>query len=210
MKLFRFQSILFLCVANSARSQMAEGIARDLFPDAVRVQSAGSAPSRVNPFAVRALLESGISMTGHSSKSVETIAPDAVDLVITLCAEEVCPVFLSSAVRLAWPIPDPDRKHEELTEEERLQHFRTARDEIASRLRILLAVWEAAIPGESPANDSTIAVDDLPAATALVALSLQEMPETIASGRVVFAGTDRRGPLRLVAAPTPGNSTSGT
>jgi len=93
-------SILFLCVANSARSQMAEGLARNLFGDEMRIQSAGSRPSRVNPFAIRVMAEVGIDISGHTSKSVDTISPDDVDLVITLCAEEVCPVFLGRAHRL--------------------------------------------------------------------------------------------------------------
>jgi arsenate reductase (thioredoxin) len=135
-----FESVLFLCVANSARSQMAEGLARDLFGDAVRVQSAGSEPSRVNPFAIQAMAELGIDLSAHRSKSVETIDPDDVDLVITLCAEEVCPVFLSRAPRMHWPLQDPDRKHEHLTDEERLQHFRLARDEIRKRLEGLAAL----------------------------------------------------------------------
>lgn len=133
----KFQSVLFLCVANSARSQMAEGLARDLFGSDVRVQSAGSQPSTVNPFARLAMAELGIDLDSHSSKSVDTIDPASVDLVITLCAEEVCPLFLSAAQRLHWPFQDPDRKNEELTEEARLQHFRVARDEILARLRSL-------------------------------------------------------------------------
>lgn len=135
----RFDSVLFLCVANSARSQMAEGLARACFGDAVRVQSAGSSPSRVNPFAVKAMAELGIDLDTHTSKSVETIDPDSVDLVITLCAEEVCPVFLSQAARLHWPLQDPDRKHEDLTDAERLHHFRIARDQIRARLDALAA-----------------------------------------------------------------------
>jgi protein-tyrosine-phosphatase/catechol 2,3-dioxygenase-like lactoylglutathione lyase family enzyme len=136
----RFDSILFLCVANSARSQMAEGLARDLFGDAVRVQSAGSEPSRVNPFAVQAMAEVGVDLSSHSSKSVQTIDPASVDLVITLCAEEVCPVFLSRAPRMHWPLQDPDRKHEDLSEEARLQHFRVARDQLRGRLDVLKAL----------------------------------------------------------------------
>lgn len=136
----QFDSILFLCVANSARSQMAEGLARALFGDAVRVQSAGSQPSRVNPLAVEVMAERGISLGHHSSKSVTSIDPESVDLVITLCAEEVCPVFLSGARRLHWPLQDPDRKDEALTHEERLQHFRAARDQIKGRLDVLAAL----------------------------------------------------------------------
>ena len=132
-----FDSVLFLCVANSARSQMAEGLARDLFGDAVRVQSAGSSPSQVNRFAIRAMAEVGIDLSTHTSKSVQTIDPEAVDLVITLCAEEVCPAFLSNARRLHWPLPDPDRKNEDLTDAARLQSVRRARDAIRARLEAL-------------------------------------------------------------------------
>jgi len=62
-----------------------------------------------------------------------------VDLVITLCAEEVCPAFLGEAQRLHWPLEDPDRKNESLTDEERLEHFRVARDQIRARLEELAA-----------------------------------------------------------------------
>jgi arsenate reductase len=139
MTALRFDSVLFLCVANSARSQMAEGLARHRFGAEVRVRSAGSAPSRVNPFAIRAMAELGIDLGSHASKSVDTIDPASVDLVITLCAEEVCPVFLSGARRLHWPLPDPDRKHEDLDDAARLAHFRVARDELRSRIEALAA-----------------------------------------------------------------------
>jgi arsenate reductase len=151
----RFDSILFLCVANSARSQMAEGLARQLFGDAVRVQSAGSEPSRVNPFAIRAMAELGIDLGAHTSKSVQTIDPDSVDLVITLCAEEVCPVFLSRAPRMHWPLQDPDRKHEDLTDAERLQHFRVARDQIRARLEVLAALRDVPEAGAGPRSTSS-------------------------------------------------------
>lgn len=132
-----FQSVLFLCVANSARSQMAEALARSLYGDTVTVQSAGSAPSRVNPFAVRAMAEIGIDLSDHDSKSVTTIEPSGVDLVITLCAQEECPVFLGNARRLAWPLPDPDRKEQGLSDDERLAGFRVARDTIKAKLEAL-------------------------------------------------------------------------
>ena len=134
-----YRSLLFLCVANSARSQMAEALARKRFGDAVRVQSAGSEPSRVNPYAIRALLEVGAETERLHSKHVSTIDPDSVDLVITLCAEESCPLFLGDAARLDWAMPDPDRKHEDLSDEERLAHFRVARDAIDQRLAALAA-----------------------------------------------------------------------
>jgi arsenate reductase len=139
------EGILFLCVANSARSQMAEGLARLLFGDRVTVQSAGSEPSQVNPYAIEVMRELGVDLGTHRSKSVETIDPATVDTVITLCAEEVCPVFLGQARRLHWPIPDPASKDPSLSREELLSRFRTARDTLRSMLERLAA--EASSPG---------------------------------------------------------------
>jgi arsenate reductase len=124
--------ILFLCVANSARSQMAEGLARSRFGDALRVQSAGSDAAGVNALAVKVLAELGIDISGQTSKTVDTIDPATVDTVVTLCAEEVCPVFLSKARRLHWPLPDPTAGGG--TEDEQLARFRRTRDEINARL----------------------------------------------------------------------------
>lgn len=126
--------ILFLCVANSARSQMAEGLARAMFGDEVRVQSAGSTPSRVSPYAIEVMREVGMDLSAHYSKSVDTIDPASVDIVITLCAEEVCPVFLGRARRLHWPIPDPASVDPTVPRDEMLARFRAARDSIRARL----------------------------------------------------------------------------
>jgi arsenate reductase (thioredoxin) len=128
------KSVLFLCVANSARSQMAEGLARARFGDRIRVQSAGSAPSRVNPFAIEVMAELGISLENQRSKSVDEIDPASVDTVVTLCAEEVCPAFLAEALRLAWPIVDPASDDPSFSREQMLERFRAARDSIAERL----------------------------------------------------------------------------
>ena len=124
--------ILFLCVANSARSQMAEGLARTRFGSRARVASAGSAPSPVSPFAIAALDELGIDISGQQSKSVDTIDPTTVDVVVTLCAEEVCPAFLGKARRLHWPMPDPAAATESAGEQ--LDQFRAVRDAIEKRL----------------------------------------------------------------------------
>jgi arsenate reductase len=121
-------SILFLCVANSARSQMAEGLARAKFGPRVRVQSAGSQPSQINPRAIEALREAGIDISSQISKSVDTIDPATVDLVITLCAEEVCPLGLAGVPRIHWPLADPAGAASGI------ERFREARDEIARRL----------------------------------------------------------------------------
>lgn len=128
------KSLLFLCVANSARSQMAEGLGRRIFGDRVPVTSAGSEPSKVNPYAIEVMRELGVDLTTHHSKSVQTIDPATVGTVITLCAEEVCPAFLGEARRLHWPIPDPASKDPSIPREEMLERFRTARDVIRQKL----------------------------------------------------------------------------
>ena len=131
--------ILFLCVANSARSQMAEGLARQLLHPS-EVLSAGSRPSRVNPYAIEAMREVGIDITGHRSKSVSEIDPASVDLVVTLCAEEVCPVLPGRVRRLHWPIDDPASEDPALAPEQLLGRFRTAREAI--RTRLVALAWE--------------------------------------------------------------------
>jgi protein-tyrosine-phosphatase/catechol 2,3-dioxygenase-like lactoylglutathione lyase family enzyme len=141
-----FSSVLFLCAANSARSQLAEALARQILGPTVRVQSAGSAPSSVNPYALRALDEVGVPTAGLVSKHVDSIDPASVDLVITLCAEESCPVFLGAAPRLSWAMPDPDQKDAQLSDDERLEHFRVARRAIEGRLGVLAALRDAPAP----------------------------------------------------------------
>jgi arsenate reductase len=127
--------VLFMCVANSARSQLAEGLARQILSDAVHIESAGSNPSKVNPYAVQALHEIGADTTRLYSKRVEDL-PSAfvqnLDFVITLCAEEVCPVILSNARKLHWPLPDPAGQPG--TDAEQLERFRTTLSSIRTRL----------------------------------------------------------------------------
>lgn len=137
-KLVPAMKILFMCVANSARSQLAEGLAKNTFPDA-EIQSAGSHPGRLNPYAITVMREIGLDISQHYSKSVSELPEEFVsglDYVITLCAQEVCPVILSRATKLHWPHPDPASK-DPLPEEESLQRFRAARDAIQVRLQEL-------------------------------------------------------------------------
>jgi len=131
----RRRAFLFLCVANSARSQMAEGLARRAAPPGTVIYSAGSAPSRVNPLAVRVMGELGIDITVQGSKSVDTIPRDEIATVVTLCAEEVCPVFPGEVRRLHWPIPDPAAVDGD--EADQLRAFRAARDAIAAKVDAL-------------------------------------------------------------------------
>src|SRR5690348_6359761 len=116
--------ILFLCVANSARSQMAEGLARAFFGSEVDVSSAGSQPSKVNPCAIEAMSEVGIDISKQHSKSVSDFDAASVDAVITLCAEEVCPVLPGRVKRIHWPIPDPASNDPSLSAEQMRARFR--------------------------------------------------------------------------------------
>jgi len=131
------RGMLFLCVANSARSQLAEGIARALAPPGVTVWSAGSQPTRVRPEAIAALAEIGIDISGHRSKSVAEVPASEVDTVITLCGEEECPVFLGKARRLHWGLPDPAGAGG--SEADRADAFRKTRDELRRRLAVVFA-----------------------------------------------------------------------
>ena len=101
--------------------------------------SAGSEPSKVNPYAIEVMRELGVDLTTHQSKSVKTIDPSTVGTVITLCAEEVCPAFLGKARRLHWPIPDPVSKDPSTPREELLTRFRTARDTLRGMIERLAA-----------------------------------------------------------------------
>lgn len=128
----RVPGLLFLCVANAARSQMAEGLARSLYGNRVRVRSAGSMATRVHDEAVAVMAERGIDIASAKSKAAGAIDPSSLDIVITLCAEEVCPVWPGEIERLHWPLPDPASA----PAAERRDRFRATRDEIERRLRL--------------------------------------------------------------------------
>ncbi len=120
--------ILFLCVANSARSQIAEGLAKAMMKGTAEIQSAGSAPSgTVNSWAIEVLKEKGVDITQNYSKSVEALPQNfiaSLDFVITLCSEEVCPAIVTKGMCLHWPISDPAL----LRESEKAAGFRSVRD----------------------------------------------------------------------------------
>lgn len=101
--------VLILCTANSARSQMGEGLLRYLAGEKVDVYSAGAKPSQVNPYAIRAMRERGIDISRHSSDHLEQYLDQPFDYVITVCdnAAESCPVFPGPARRIHWSFPDP-------------------------------------------------------------------------------------------------------
>lgn len=131
------KKIAFLCVANSARSQMAEGLARQMLGPDIKVMSAGSRPSVVNPYAIEAMAEIGIDIRGQHSKSVDDLDTSNLDLVVTLCAEEVCPVLPGRVQRLHWPIADPASNDPSFSRTDMLERFRVTRSEIQKRIEQL-------------------------------------------------------------------------
>ncbi len=124
--------VLFLCVANSARSQMAEGLARAVAPKGREIYSAGSAPTHLNPFAREVMQELGIDISSHRSKTIDEIPSDRIGTVITLCGEEVCPVFPENVERFDWPFEDPAAAKG--SDEEVRKEFRRIRDQIRTKI----------------------------------------------------------------------------
>ena len=126
-------NILFLCVANSVRSQMAEGLARSIFDNTVTVFSAGSNPSFVHPMAIKVMAEIGIDISKQSSKSISAINLSKIDKIITLCADEVCPFVASKIERMHWPLPDLAASCG--GEEMQLDQFRNVRDALIEKIK---------------------------------------------------------------------------
>ena len=130
--------VLILCTGNSARSQMAEGLLRNIAGDKFDVESAGVAPSHVRPEAIEAMREIDIDISNHRSKSVDEFIAQQFDYIITVCdnAKESCPVFPSNAERIHWSFDDPAVALG--THEEKLSEFRRVRDEIHDKLTTFL------------------------------------------------------------------------
>ena len=122
--------LLFVCVENSCRSQMAEALAKMKGGDAVEAFSAGSRPSRVvNPKAIESMKEVGYDLSKHNSKSLDDLPDVEWDFVATMGCGDECP-FIRAKRREDWQIPDP--------KEMNADDFRKVRDEIAQRVRLLL------------------------------------------------------------------------
>jgi len=105
-------NILFLCVGNSARSQIAEALAKDMLPNSFDIRSAGSIPAlRVHQDAIKVMGDIGIDIANNNTKSINDIDKEYInnlDYVITLCAEEVCPAVPAATKIFHWPNEDPD------------------------------------------------------------------------------------------------------
>ena len=126
--------VVFLCTHNSARSQMAEGLLRELAGDRFDAYSAGTEATRVRPLAIRAMAELGIDISNQESKTLDRYVGEPFDAVVTVCdqAAEACPVFACAKERLHWSFPDPSKVTG--SDEEQLAVYRDVRDAIRARI----------------------------------------------------------------------------
>ena len=133
--------VLILCTGNSARSQMAEGLLRAIAGDRVEVYSAGSKPSRVNPYAIRAMQARGIDISGQRSKHLNEYLGQPFDTVITVCDEaaETCPIVPGRAERIHWSFSDPAAVTG--SDAEILAAFARVRDDLEAKL----SAWAAGL-----------------------------------------------------------------
>jgi len=132
------KKIMFLCTANSCRSQMAEGLARESGKDLIQPFSAGLFPSRVHPRAIEVMKEIGIDISNQKSKAIDEKILKQMDIIITLCghAEAMCPMTPPAIKKIHWPIEDPVGTTG--TEEDIINAFRKARDEIKIKIQGLI------------------------------------------------------------------------
>ena len=133
--------VLILCTANSARSQMAEGVLRWLAGDRYDVFSAGSRATLVNPFAIKAMDEIGVDLRDHTSKTYDQFLGQPFDAVITVCdnAAEACPFLPGQYHRIHWSFPDPAAVE---GDEAKLQAFRDVRDGLIERFKVFIQAEE--------------------------------------------------------------------
>lgn len=168
--------VLFLCTGNSARSQMAEGLLREMGGEVFDVVSAGVSPSSVRPEAIAAMSEIGIDIFQHRSKSVDEFTDQEFDYVITVCdnAREQCPIFPGQAQQIHWSFDDPAAAGG--NELARLAIFRRVRDEIKEHLRLFVA-------------DNT--EKQSPLACNMTAIAPDQRPKHLATSRELFSRIEK-------------------
>lgn len=130
-------AVLFVCTHNSARSQMAEGLLRSMSDGQVRVNSAGSKPTRVHPQALQTMDDLGIDIRTQSSKGFDEVVHESFDVIITVCdhAREVCPTFPGDGKQMHWGFSDPSRLNDP---EEQQQAFMDTAQRLQSRIKYFL------------------------------------------------------------------------
>ena len=132
------KKLIFICTGNSCRSQMAEGLLRDMAGDKFEVFSAGSHPSRIHPMSIKVMDEVNIDITEHTSDPIGMYLGYGIDYVITLCdnAREFCPTFPGKNIKLHWSVDDPFKSWRDSGRA--IKRYRKSRDEIKERIENFL------------------------------------------------------------------------
>ena len=132
------QKVLFVCTGNSCRSQIAEGLLRDMADDRFDVFSCGTHPSRVHPNAIAVMEEWGIDISNHTSDDINDYLDKGINIVISVCdhANKLCPIFPGDVQRIHWSVDDPFRGWNQ--NESQLDNFRETRQDLKTRIQKLL------------------------------------------------------------------------
>ena len=132
------EKIIFICTGNACRSQIAEGIMRQLAGDKFDVFSAGSHPSLVHPMSIKVMKEIGINITSHTSDPISNFLSKNINIVVTVCdnADKVCPVFPGKVERIHWSIKDPFKGWNSHPDD--LVNFRKTREDLTARIKNLI------------------------------------------------------------------------
>ena len=132
------EKIIFICTGNACRSQIAEGIMRQLAGDKFDVFSAGSHPSLVHPMSIKVMKEIGINITSHTSDPISNFLSKNINIVVTVCdnADKVCPVFPGKVERIHWSIKDPFKGWG--SDPDDLVNFRKTREDLTARIKNLI------------------------------------------------------------------------
>ena len=132
------EKIIFICTGNACRSQIAEGVMRQLAGDKFDVFSAGSHPSLVHPMSIKVMKEIGINITSHTSDPISNFLSKNINIVVTVCdnADKVCPVFPGKVERIHWSIKDPFKGWG--SDPDDLDNFTRTRDDLYERIKNFL------------------------------------------------------------------------
>ena len=132
------QKVLFVCTGNSCRSQIAEGLLRDMADDQFDVFSCGTHPSRVHPNAIAVMEEWGIDISNHTSDNINDYLDTSINIVISVCdhANRLCPIFPGEVQRIHWSVDDPFRGWNQ--DASQLDNFRETRQDLKIRIQKLL------------------------------------------------------------------------
>jgi len=182
--------ILFLCSETSSRTQMAEGLARNVLGVRAKVSSAASQPTPIHTQAAAAMAEIGIDISQQQAKSLDSIDFTDLDFVITLDSSIDLPTLPSHVKHLKWNVPAPEHGQTELTPEMLQKRFSAARDQLKMRIEVLSSLLELPPGPDSAEFHGSIRVKDLPQSVRFYAWLLNTWPKSWTHRSVTFIRAD--------------------